>query len=58
MPSISHHVIISGLGSPYFQHARTKDGALDVGVLNVTTQLEGTTYLDCHVNRLGGKTVK
>jgi len=53
----SNQDAISGLGSPYFQHARTKDGALDGGVLNVTTQLEGTTYLDCHVNRLGGKTV-
>lgn len=28
------------------------------GVANVTTQLESTTYLDCHVNRLGGKTVR
>lgn len=27
------------------------------GVTNVTTQLESTTYLDCFVNRLGGKTV-
>lgn len=42
---------ISGLGNPYFQN---KDV---LGVVNVTTQLESTTYLDCHVNRLGGKTV-
>jgi len=45
---------ISGLGSPYFQN--TGDRA-DRGMVNVTTQLESTTYLDCHVNRLGGKTV-
>jgi len=44
---------ISGLGSPYFQHADSRAGA----VVNVTTQLESATYLDCHVNRLGGKTV-
>ena len=42
-----------GLGSPYFQHADSRAGA----VVNVTTQLESATYLDCHVNRLGGKTV-
>jgi len=41
---------ISGLGNPYFQHGKG-------GIVNVTTQLESTTYLDCHVNRLGGKTV-
>ena len=40
----------SGLGSPYFQ----PPGG---GKVNVTTQLESSTYLDCHVNRLGGKTV-
>ena len=43
-----------GLGSPYFQHADSRAGA----VVNVTTQLESATYLDCHVNRLGGKTVR
>ena len=41
-----------GLGSPYFQ-SREGGG----GVLNVTTQLEASTYLHCRVNRLGGKTV-
>jgi len=41
---------IAGLGSPYFQ----PPGG---GKVNVTTQLESSTYLDCHVNRLGGKTV-
>jgi len=46
---------ISGLGSPYFQNTGDRSG--DRGMVNVTTQLESTTYLDCHVNRLGGKTV-
>jgi len=41
---------IAGLGSPYFP-------AGAVGIVNVTTQLESTTYLNCYVNRLGGKTV-
>lgn len=41
---------IAGLGSPYFP-------ARAGGVVNVTTQLESTTYLNCYVNRLGGKTV-
>merc|ERR1719273_2278420 len=52
---------ISGLGSPYFQHKTgPRSGGvarLREGVANVTTQLESTTYLDCHVNRIGGKTV-
>jgi len=49
---------ISGLGSPYFQHKEAGGGArLREGVTNVTTQLESTTYLDCFINRLGGKTV-
>ena len=41
---------VVGLGSPYFQHQ-------EAGLVNVTTQLEATTYLHCRVNRLGGKTV-
>jgi len=41
---------VVGLGSPYFQHQ-------DATLVNVTTQLEATTYLHCRVNRLGGKTV-
>jgi len=41
---------VVGLGSPYFQHH-------DAALVNVTTQLEATTYLHCRVNRLGGKTV-
>jgi len=41
---------VPGLGSPYFQHQKP-------GMLNLTSQLESTTYLDCRVNRLGGKTV-
>jgi len=41
---------VVGLGSPYFQHQ-------EAGIVNVTTQLEATTYLHCRVNRLGGKTV-
>ena len=41
---------VVGLGSPYFQHQ-------EAGLVNVTTQLEGTTYLHCRVNRLSGKTV-
>lgn len=45
---------ISGLGSPYF-HAG--EGLGSGMVVNVTTQLEATTYLHCKVNRLGGKTV-
>ena len=47
--------IYPGLGSPYFQNTGDRSG--DRGMVNVTTQLESTTYLDCHVNRLGGKTV-
>lgn len=43
---------VVGLGSPYFQ---TREGG--AGLANVTTQLEGSTYLHCRVNRLGGKTV-
>ena len=42
---------VVGLGSPYFQHQ-------EAGIVNVTTQLEATTYLHCRVNRLGGKTVR
>merc|ERR1719367_2015236 len=42
---------LPGLGSPYFQHQQKP------GMLNLTSQLESTTYLDCRVNRLGGKTV-
>jgi len=41
---------IAGLGSPYFPGRAG-------GLVNVTTQLESTTYLNCYVNRLGGKTV-
>ena len=40
----------AGLGSPYFPAGAG-------GIVNVTTQLESTTYLNCYVNRLGGKTV-
>ena len=42
---------VAGLGSPYFPGGGG-------GVVNVTTQLESTTYLNCYVNRLGGKTVR
>jgi len=50
---------ISGLGSPYFQNKNVEsvERRTGGGWVNVTTQLESTTYLDCHVNRLGGKTV-
>jgi len=44
---------IAGLGSPYFPRGGGGGG----GMVNVTTQLESTTYLNCYVNRLGGKTV-
>ena len=44
---------VAGLGSPYFPRGGGGGG----GMVNVTTQLESTTYLNCYVNRLGGKTV-
>ena len=50
------HSFMLPLPLPYLLCDQTREGG--VGLANVTTQLEGSTYLHCRVNRLGGKTVR